>query len=89
MEKAQKSDPPDLRQVGSRLGAVAFFTFSLCLQRAPKRCPKALKIDARGYQKPPKAAKMAPKVTTMALEVANVTALGSKMAPKVTKKCTF
>ena len=35
---------------------------------------------------PPKAAKMAPKVTTMALEVANVPTLGSKKAPKVTKK---
>ena len=86
MEKDRKSDPPDLRQVGSRLVAVAFFTFSPGFERAPKRYPKALKIDARGYQKPPKAAKMAPKVTTMALEVANVTTLGSKMAPKVTKK---
>ena len=40
-KKHRKSDPPDLRKVGSRLGAVAFFTFSLLLQKVTKKVPKS------------------------------------------------
>ena len=49
MEKAQKSDPPDLRQVGSRLSALAFSTFSLWLEKGIK---KADKSSQNGYPGP-------------------------------------
>ena len=40
VEKSRKSDPPGLRQVGSRLSAVAFFTFLLSLEKVTKKCQK-------------------------------------------------
>ena len=51
--KSRKSDPPELRQVGSRLGAVAFFTFSLCLQKGIKKAPKSSQNGCPGLSKGP------------------------------------
>ena len=53
VKKGLKSDPPDLRQVGSRLGAVAFFTFSLCLQKGIKKAPKSSQNGCPGLSKGP------------------------------------
>ena len=47
--KGSKSEPPDLRQVGSRLGAVAFSTFSLWLEKVIKKVHKS---SQNGYPGP-------------------------------------
>ena len=49
MEKTRKNDTPDLCQVGSRLGAVAFSTFSLWLEKVIK---KEHKTPNNGYPDP-------------------------------------
>ena len=48
-KKHRKSDPPDLRKVGSRLGAVAFSTFSLWLEKGIKKADKSFQ---NGYPGP-------------------------------------
>ena len=40
LEKSRNSDPSDLRQVCSRLSAVAFFTFLLSPEKVTNKCHK-------------------------------------------------